>query len=87
MRDIIGAFGGRYFILGLKIRKHARYYRRVMGEKLTFGGKKSKTCSVLKARFKRKMFFRGGIFSICGTFSVQNYTFLSEFVAPFGIKI
>ena len=29
----------------------------------------------------------GGIFGICGTFSVQNYTFLSEFVAPLGLNL
>ena len=42
VRDIISAFLGRYFILGLKIRKHAQYYRRVLREKLTFGGRSRK---------------------------------------------
>ena len=30
---------GNYFIFGLQIRLHARYYRRFLREKLTFGGK------------------------------------------------
>ena len=33
---------GGYFILGQKIRKHARYYMRVFREKLTFGWGKSR---------------------------------------------
>ena len=37
-----------YFILGLKIRKYARYYSRVLREKLTFGGKSRKCARYYK---------------------------------------
>ena len=58
-------------------------------EKNWLSGVEVENVQVLKARFERKIYFRGdggGIFGICGTFSVQNYTFLSKFVAPFGNK-
>ena len=57
-------------------------------EKIWLSGVEVENVLGIKGAFWEKNLLSGGggIFSICGTFSVQNYTFLSEFVAPFGIK-
>ena len=50
---------GGYFILGQKIRKHARYYIRVFREKMTFGWGKSRK----RARYYKR-FFTGNYFNL-----------------------
>ena len=66
-----------YFILGLKIRKYARYYSRVLREKLTFGGKSRKCARYYKRVLREKLTFET-LISRSTLIIGQNTNFLTK---------
>ena len=68
---------GGYYILGLQIQKHARYHRRVMREKLTFGGKSRKLARYNKRILREKLTFKI-LISISTSIIGQNSSFLPK---------